>query len=79
MDIHNLATQGLDVAIQTTIWIIWRYRSRVCFDSKPPLKDTFGEYIMIHSHSYMKHRNKNINPIWLDWIADPIVAYTNRL
>ena len=79
LDIHNLAKQGLDVVIQTTIWIIWRYRNRVCFDSKPPRKDTLGEDIMIHSHSWMKHRNKNINPIWLDWIADPIVACTNRL
>ncbi|GKA64458.1 reverse transcriptase domain, reverse transcriptase zinc-binding domain protein [Tanacetum coccineum] len=79
LDIHNMAKESLDVVIQTTIWIIWQYRNRVCFDSKPPCKDTLGEDVMIHSHSWIKHRNKNMNPIWLDWIADPIAACTNRL
>ncbi|GJW85332.1 tRNA isopentenyltransferase [Tanacetum coccineum] len=43
VDIHDLAKQGLDVVIETTIWVIWQYRNRVCFDSKPLRKDTLGE------------------------------------
>ncbi|GJR19341.1 putative RNA-directed DNA polymerase, eukaryota, reverse transcriptase zinc-binding domain protein [Tanacetum coccineum] len=49
VDIHDLAKQGLDVVIQTTSWVIWQYRNRVCFDSKPQRKDTLGEDIFTMS------------------------------
>nr|GFA01919.1 zinc finger, CCHC-type [Tanacetum cinerariifolium] len=34
VDIHNMAKESLEVVIQTTIWIIWQHRNRVCFDSR---------------------------------------------
>jgi hypothetical protein len=40
-DIENgNAKSCLDVVIQTTNWVIWRYKNRICFDLKPPRKDT---------------------------------------
>nr|GFA69039.1 RNA-directed DNA polymerase, eukaryota [Tanacetum cinerariifolium] len=49
----------LDVVIQTSLWIIWRYRNRMCFDLKPTRKDTLMEQIMIFSHSWILYRNRS--------------------
>ncbi|GJY45062.1 reverse transcriptase domain, reverse transcriptase zinc-binding domain protein [Tanacetum coccineum] len=64
----------LDVVIQTTIWVIWRYRNRLCFDLKPPRKDILEEEIKVLSYSWIRHRlNKSI-PLWIDWIQNPRMA-----
>lgn len=60
-----------DAVIQTTLWSIWRFRNRTCFDSKPPWKDTVGNDIIIHSHTWISSRNKTLNLVWLDWIVNP--------
>nr|GEX22654.1 RNA-directed DNA polymerase, eukaryota, reverse transcriptase zinc-binding domain protein [Tanacetum cinerariifolium] len=77
--------QWISITWQKRVWMLFfkqpfgSFGNCVCFDSKLPRKDTFGEDVMIHSHLWIKHRNKNMNPIWLDWIADSIAACTNRL
>ncbi|GJX76845.1 reverse transcriptase domain, reverse transcriptase zinc-binding domain protein [Tanacetum coccineum] len=60
-----------DVVIQTTLWIIWRFRNRTCFDPKPPRKDTLVEEIKVFSHSWIQNKKIDLNLIWLDWIYDP--------
>ena len=50
---------------------MWRYRNKVCFAVKPPRKDTLGEETMVLSPSWLVHRNRKINPSWIDWITDP--------
>ncbi|GJW25715.1 RNA-directed DNA polymerase, eukaryota, reverse transcriptase zinc-binding domain protein [Tanacetum coccineum] len=90
-DIHSLLVWGdnvnfsntlkscFDVVIQTTTWIIWRYRNRICFDLKPPRNDTLGEEIKVLSHCWILHGNRKLNPLWLDWVFDPIKACKNSL
>ena len=82
-DLPNLITWGdtanlqqslkvcFDAVIQTTLWVIWRFRNRICFDAKPPRKDTLVDEIKILSHLWIKHRNRNFNPNWIEWICDP--------
>ncbi|GJW29049.1 reverse transcriptase domain, reverse transcriptase zinc-binding domain protein [Tanacetum coccineum] len=89
-DLHYLLSLGdtvnfmdtaktcFDVVVHTTR-IIWRYRNRVCFDSKPPRKDTLGDDVKIFSHAWIMHRNRNLNPNWLVWINDPISSCKNSL
>lgn len=50
--------------IQTTLWVIWRFRNRICLDAKPPRMDTLLDEIKILSHLWIKHR-----------IGDPKNAY----
>ncbi|GJU08416.1 reverse transcriptase domain, reverse transcriptase zinc-binding domain protein [Tanacetum coccineum] len=64
----------LDVVIQTSLWILWRYRNRICFDLKPTRKDTLMEEIMILSHSWILNGNRSLHPSWLEWISDPKIA-----
>ncbi|GKB75641.1 putative RNA-directed DNA polymerase, eukaryota, reverse transcriptase zinc-binding domain protein [Tanacetum coccineum] len=40
-----------DVVIQTTTWILWRYRNRIFFDEKPPSKDSLGAEIKVLSYT----------------------------
>ncbi|GJT81002.1 reverse transcriptase [Tanacetum coccineum] len=40
VNLNNSTKSCFDVVVQTTAWVIWRYRNRVCFDLKPPRKDT---------------------------------------
>ena len=82
-DLPNLITWGdaaslqqslkvcFDAVIQTTLWVIWRFRNRICFDAKPPRKDTLVDEIKILSHLWIKRRNRNFNPNWIEWICDP--------
>ncbi|GJS34041.1 hypothetical protein Tco_0532423 [Tanacetum coccineum] len=90
-DIHSLLVWGdnvnfsdtlkscFDVVVQTTTWIIWRYRNQICFDLKPPRNDTLGEEIKVLSHCWIIHRNRKLNRLWLDWVFDPIKACKNSL
>ncbi|GJW01986.1 reverse transcriptase domain, reverse transcriptase zinc-binding domain protein [Tanacetum coccineum] len=63
-----------DVVINTSTWVIWRFRNRVCFDLKPPRRDTLMEEIKTLSHHWITHRSKNIRLNWLEWITTPRVA-----
>ena len=71
VNLTPLAKTCFDVVIQTTTWILWRYRNRICFDEKPPSKDSLGAEIKVLSHTWIINRNRNANPNWLDWIYDP--------
>lgn len=68
-----------DIVICTTTWTIWRYRNRVCFDPKPPCKDTLLEEIQISSHSWICHQNKSLNPTWVTWLTDRVSACIKTL
>nr|GEY37462.1 reverse transcriptase domain, reverse transcriptase zinc-binding domain protein [Tanacetum cinerariifolium] len=82
-DLPNLITWGdtanllqplkacFDAVIQTTLWVIWRFRNRICFDAKPPRKDTLVDEIKNLSHLWIKHRNRNFNPNLIEWTVDP--------
>ena len=73
-NLNTLSKLCFDVVVQTTTWVIWRFRNRVCFDLKPPRKDTLEEEIKLLSHSWITHRLKKSHPLWIDWIRDPIFA-----
>ena len=77
--LETLTKVCFDVVICTTTWTIWRYRNRVCFDPKPPRKDTLMEEIQILSHSWICHRNKSLNPTWLAWLTNPVSACIKTL
>ena len=79
LTLNKYAKICLDVVIQTSFWIIWRYRNRICFDLNPTRKDTLMEEIMVFSHSWILNRNKILHPSWLDWISDPKIACTITL
>ncbi|PWA91902.1 hypothetical protein CTI12_AA085540 [Artemisia annua] len=49
VNLNSFLKGCFDVVIQTTFWIIWRFRNIVCFDAKPPRKDTLGEKIRVLS------------------------------
>ncbi|GKC93798.1 RNA-directed DNA polymerase, eukaryota [Tanacetum coccineum] len=44
-NLPDVAKNILDGVILTTVWVIWRYRNKICFDEKPPRKDTLMDDI----------------------------------
>nr|GEZ16205.1 transposon TX1 uncharacterized [Tanacetum cinerariifolium] len=62
LNLDNKVKDCLDVVIQTTMWVIWNYKNRICFDLKPPRKDTLIEKIKVSSHTWILHRNKRFKP-----------------
>ncbi|GJX28479.1 zinc knuckle CX2CX4HX4C containing protein [Tanacetum coccineum] len=42
VNLNNFSKGYFDVVIPTTFWVLWRFRNSVCFDAKPPRKDTIG-------------------------------------
>lgn len=90
-DIHSLLALGdnvnfnstlkscVDVVVQMTTRIIWKYRNRICSDLKPPQKDTLSEDIKVLFHYWILHRNRKLNPMWLDWVFNPIKACKKSL
>ncbi|GJV50140.1 zinc finger, CCHC-type containing protein [Tanacetum coccineum] len=77
VNLNNFSKGYFDVVIPTTFWVLWRFRNRVCFDAKPPRKDTLGVEIKVLSHSWILHRHKKANPTWFEWIYNPNHACTN--
>ncbi|GJU37692.1 putative RNA-directed DNA polymerase, eukaryota, reverse transcriptase zinc-binding domain protein [Tanacetum coccineum] len=79
INLDNKIKACLDVVIQTTIWVIWNYRNRICFDLKPPRKDTLMEEIKVSSQTWILHRNKRFKPNWDDWVLNPIYSCNSCL
>ena len=77
--LNNIVELCFDVVLQTAFWVLWRYRNRVCFDLKPPRKDTLMDEIMVYSHSWICHRSRNLVPNWIEWTVDPISSCMNLL
>nr|GEW14748.1 reverse transcriptase domain-containing protein [Tanacetum cinerariifolium] len=74
VDINIKAKACFNAVIQTTTWILWRYKNMICLQLKPPRKDTLVEEIMILSHCSILYRNRKFNPSWIDWISNPTDA-----
>nr|GEU32941.1 RNA-directed DNA polymerase, eukaryota, reverse transcriptase zinc-binding domain protein [Tanacetum cinerariifolium] len=68
-----------DNVIQTANWVFWRYINCVCFDPKPPRKDTLGEQGNVLSHSWISNRSRNSHPNWIEWVYDPITFYDSQI
>ncbi|GKE32371.1 RNA-directed DNA polymerase, eukaryota, reverse transcriptase zinc-binding domain protein [Tanacetum coccineum] len=79
VNLNSFSKGCFDVVIQTTFWVLWRFRNRVCFDAKPPRKDTLGDEIKVLSHSWILHRHKKATPTWFEWICNPNHACTNSI
>nr|GEX70563.1 reverse transcriptase domain, reverse transcriptase zinc-binding domain protein [Tanacetum cinerariifolium] len=65
VSLNNRVKLDFDVVLQTTFWVLWRYRNRVCFDLKPPRKDTLMDEIMVYSNSWICHRSRDLVPNWI--------------
>nr|GEZ14970.1 putative RNA-directed DNA polymerase, eukaryota, reverse transcriptase zinc-binding domain protein [Tanacetum cinerariifolium] len=79
LNLDNKIKACLDVVIQTTMWVIWNYRNRICFNLKPPRKDTLMEEIKVSSHTWILHRNKRFKPNWNDWVLNTIYSCNSCL
>ncbi|PWA54892.1 RNA-directed DNA polymerase, eukaryota, Reverse transcriptase zinc-binding domain protein [Artemisia annua] len=61
VDICNFNNQVkgcLDVVVHMETKVLWRYRNWLCFDAKPPRKDTLCDEIKVISHSLILPWNK---------------------
>lgn len=61
----------IDAVVQTTLWVLWRYRNGVTFNNSKLRSDTLCDGIMLLSFFWITNRNKKFKIEWLKWIYDP--------
>nr|GEW13930.1 hypothetical protein [Tanacetum cinerariifolium] len=52
---NSQARSCFDVVVHTVTWVLWRYLNRLCFELKPPRKDTLFEETKVLSQSWITH------------------------
>lgn len=69
-----------DAVVQTTCWVIWRFRNKVCFDAEPLSKNTFGDEIKLYRMvRLLAYRNSKLGIDWYDRIIDPLSICNNLM
>nr|GEX89562.1 hypothetical protein [Tanacetum cinerariifolium] len=63
VNINGTVKACLGVIVQTTMRTIWRYWNRICFDLKPPRKDTLGDDIKKYFKHTLKHKKEELTHV----------------
>ncbi|GKB22366.1 EXORDIUM-like protein, partial [Tanacetum coccineum] len=80
MDAVNLADRvaiptnhraAFDVVVQTTLWILWRFRNETCFSSKRPSKQLILNDIKLSSFNSISCRLRKVHLNWIHWFDNP--------
>ncbi|GKE58817.1 RNA-directed DNA polymerase, eukaryota, reverse transcriptase zinc-binding domain protein, partial [Tanacetum coccineum] len=64
----------LDVVVQTTIWIIWKFRNNMVFSKKRPSKNLLLNDIKLMSYTWISSRYRKACLNWLEWLIYPCNA-----
>ncbi|GJU44290.1 RNA-directed DNA polymerase, eukaryota, reverse transcriptase zinc-binding domain protein [Tanacetum coccineum] len=57
--------------IAASLWLIWRYRNSVIFNSHSLRKSDIFDYIRLYSFSWLKNRGR-LSSSWIDWLKSPM-------
>ncbi|GKE02830.1 RNA-directed DNA polymerase, eukaryota, reverse transcriptase zinc-binding domain protein [Tanacetum coccineum] len=80
MDAVNLADRvaiptnhraAFDVVVQTTLWILWRFRNETFFSSKRPSKQFILNDIKLSSFNSISCRLRKVHLNWIHWFDNP--------
>ena len=63
-----------DVVVQTTHWLLWRFRNDTTFATKKPNKPLIIENIKLASFSWISSRQKKVPFKWINWLCNPCNA-----
>ncbi|GJY77676.1 putative reverse transcriptase domain-containing protein [Tanacetum coccineum] len=80
MDVVNLVDRvaiptnhraAFDVVVQTTLWILWRFRNETCFSPKRPSKELILNDIKLSSFNSISCRLGKAHLNWIHWFDNP--------
>ncbi|GKC56537.1 RNA-directed DNA polymerase, eukaryota, reverse transcriptase zinc-binding domain protein, partial [Tanacetum coccineum] len=63
-----------DVVVQTTHWLLWRFRNNTTFATKRPNKQLIIDDVKLSSFTWISSRQKKVSIKWIEWICDPCNA-----
>lgn len=55
----------------SSLWVLWRYRNSVIFNSRSMRKEDIFDNIRLYSFSWLRYRGGKINS-WIDWLKSPM-------
>ncbi|GKE42028.1 hypothetical protein Tco_1469312, partial [Tanacetum coccineum] len=68
-----------DVVVQTTHWLLWRFRNNTTFATKIPNKQLIIDDVKLSSFTWISSRQKKVSIKWIEWICDPCNAISRCL
>ncbi|GJT78359.1 putative RNA-directed DNA polymerase, eukaryota, reverse transcriptase zinc-binding domain protein [Tanacetum coccineum] len=66
-----------DVVVQTTLWVLWRFRNETCFSQKRPSKDLILNEIKLSSFNWISCRFRKARLNLISWFDNPCNALCN--
>ena len=66
-----------DVVVQTTLWVLWKFRNEMCFSIKQPSKDLIFNDIKLASFNWISCRYKKSSLNWIGWFNNPRITLCN--
>ena len=76
-DHSNMSAQYspiLDAVVQTTIWVLWRFRNESTFGSKRQKKELIVNDIKLYSFTWISSRRRKGFCNWIEWFSNPQIT-----
>lgn len=65
--------QVLEVIVETSIWVLWKFRNNMIFGSTKMKKSSLFDLVVLHSFEWVTARNKNFCINWTSWLLNPMI------
>ncbi|GJU20005.1 RNA-directed DNA polymerase, eukaryota, reverse transcriptase zinc-binding domain protein [Tanacetum coccineum] len=63
-----------DAVVQSTLWILWRFRNESTFNLKRPKQSLILNDIKLFTHTWISHRCRKASINWIEWYCNPCNA-----
>ena len=72
--ITKLRRELLQVIVQTTLLVLWKYRNNVLFRNNGKGKEMIFNMVVDYSFLCFSSRNRNAFMSWSEWLNNPLIS-----
>ncbi|GKB29168.1 putative RNA-directed DNA polymerase [Tanacetum coccineum] len=78
-NLSSMLTSVLDAVVQSTLWILWRFRNDSAFAPKRPNRRMILNDVKLFTFNWISNRLRNISFNWIEWLFNPCNALSTPL
>ncbi|GJS24096.1 hypothetical protein Tco_0452728 [Tanacetum coccineum] len=78
-NLSPMLTSVLDAVVQSTFWILWRFRNDSAFAPKRPNIRIILNDVKLFTFDWISNRLRNISFNWIEWLFNPCNALSTPL